>query len=515
MTREIELKILLDAAGESALRASPALARIGRGKPVNRMLHAVYFDTPDRCLAAAGIALRVRKEGRVWIQTLKAGSGVIAGLSTPRETERPVPRGALDIDAIEDAELREALETARGDRPLTPAFETVVRRTSRTLSAPTGGAVELAIDAGEIVAGGRREPIHEAELELKQGDPRDLYAVAELLFPNGPVRFSRRTKAERGYAVADGAPAVEPVPAAITARPVALDPEMTTEAAARDVLRGCLDQIAANAAAAALSDAPDGPHQLRVGLRRLRTAAVVFADALGCPALDALEAEAQALAAAVGAVRDLDVLAEEVVAPFAAHDPGFPALAAALAHRREAARAAVRARLAAPQTQRLMFGLGAFVEARGWLRPADFDQTARLAAPIGDTARAMLDRRWRKVARLGDVIGSLEGEARHDLRKALKKLRYAVEFFASLYRPRKVAPFLSRLKALQEDFGALQDVAMARETLFGPHAQALRDPAAVRAAGYAVGYRQAESDRLWPRVVEEWARLAEADRFWR
>jgi inorganic triphosphatase YgiF len=515
MKHEIELKVLLDADGETALRANPALGRLGKAKAANRLLHAVYFDTPDRALAKAGIALRVRKEGRAWIQTVKAGTGVTAGLSMPRESERPAAGGALDVDAIDDADLRDAVRAAQGDRPLSPAFEVSVKRTLRTLSSPHGGAVELAIDAGEIVAGGRREPIREAELELKSGDARDLFAVAEQLFPQGPVRFSRRNKAQRGYAVADGLPAVEPTPRAVTAAPVALKPDMTTEAAARDVLRGCLDQIAGNAAVAALSDAPDGPHQLRVGLRRLRTAAVVFASALGGPALDALEAEAQALAAAVGAVRDLDVLTEEVVAPFAGRDPGFAPLAEALAARRADARAAVRARLAAPETQRLIFGLGAFAEARGWLRPADFDQTARLAAPVAETAADALERRWRKAARLGDVIATLEGEARHDLRKALKKLRYTVEFFASLWSGKKVAPFLRRLKAMQEDFGALQDVAMARETLFGPDAPPLRDPDALRAAGFAVGYRQAEADRLWPRVVEDWAALAEAKRFWR
>ncbi len=514
MNTEIELKILLDEAGEAALRASPALARMAVGKPVNRLLHGIYFDTPDRALARAGLALRVRKEGRGWVQTVKAGSGVIVGLSTPRECERPAPRGALDIDAIADEDLRAAVHAARGGAALSPVFETVIRRTLRNLSGPAGGSVELAIDSGEIVAGGRRAPIREAELELKAGAAAELYGVAEALFPEGPVRFSRRTKAERGFAVADGQPAVAP-PVAALAAPVRLEPAMTTEAAARDVLRGCLDQIAANASVAALSDAPEGPHQLRVGLRRLRTAAVVFAEAIGGPALDALSAEAQALAAAVGAVRDLDVLAEEVAAPFAAQDEGFAALGAALTLRRAAAREDVRARLAAPETQRLIFGLGAFIEARGWLRPADYGQTALLAAPVAQTAADALEQRWRKAAKLGGRIGTLQGEARHDLRKALKKLRYAVEFFASLWPRRKVAPFLKRLKALQEDCGALQDVAMARETLFGPAAPPLNDPGAIRAAGYAVGFRQAEADRLWQRVVADWSALADERRFWR
>jgi len=515
MSQEIELKILLDDSGVKRLNASPVIAKIYNTKQTAISLHSIYFDTPDRRLQQAGIALRVRKEGRRWVQTVKIGSGVIAGLSMPQEAVSSAPGGRMSLDAIPDPDVREAVRNALGDQTPAPAFETAIRRTLHLLQTPAGGVVELAVDVGEIRANGRVEPIREAELELKAGDPADIYAVARALFDKGPLRLSRRSKAQRGYAVADGEPAVAPVPAPVMASPVRLRPSQTTESAARDVLRDCLNQIAGNVAAAALSDAPEGPHQLRIGLRRLRTAAKVFAKGLGGAALAQIEARAQALAAAVGAVRDLDVLGDEVLAPLSELDPGFAPLASALAERREAVRKAARARLAHPDTSALIFDLGAFVEARGWLRPADFDQTAALAQPVIRTAAAALSRRWRKVEELGERIDQLEGDARHELRKALKKLRYTVEFFESLWPERKVRPWLKALKALQDDFGALQDVAMAQAALLGPQAIARDDPDAQRAVGMALGRCGALAEIRWAGTKDDWRKLSRESRFWR
>jgi inorganic triphosphatase YgiF len=513
MAREIELKLLLDAEAERRLRE--ALAAAVAGEPTRQKLHAIYFDTASRALAARRIALRIRKEGRRWVQTAKAGSGIVAGLSSPIEAECAAPGGRLSLDAIPDPDLRETVMAAVGDDAVEPVCETVIERTKARVAGPFGGVVEVAVDVGEIRAGDAVAPIREAELELISGDPRDIYAVAKALIVTGPVRLSRRSKAERGFALSRGEAAITDPPPVVMASEIRLNPAQTTEAAAAAVLRGCLDQIAGNIAAAAASDAPEGPHQLRVGLRRLRTATAVFAEAIGCPALDALDAEARDLAAAVGAVRDLDVLGGEMIARMAERDARYGTLVAALGERAADARRAVRARLGAPRTAAFLFDLGGFIEGRGWLRPGDFSQTARLAQPVIGTAKDALDRRWRKCARLGARIDHLHGEARHDLRKALKKLRYSVEFFESLYPAKKIAPFLKRLKSLQNDFGALQDLAMAEAALCAPDAPCADDPAAQRAVGYALGRWEAQADHDWARAQADWAALADEARFWR
>ncbi|MGF1658611.1 MAG: CHAD domain-containing protein [Rubrimonas sp.] len=517
MTTEIELKLLLDAATEKALRAAAASAPLTSGKPSRIRLKAVYFDTPDRALSRRRIALRVRREGRRWVQTVKLGSGVIAGLSRPLEDEQPAPGGRLALHAIGDVALREAvLDALDGAQPV-PVFETDIQRSLWLLQAPRGGSVELAVDVGEIRAGERAAHLREAELELKSGQAAELFELAKALWPPAPLRASRRNKAERGFALAAGGEGVRAVPEPVQAAPVILARALTAEQAARDVLRLCLDQIMGNVAATAFNDAPEGPHQLRVGLRRLRTAVSVFAPILDVPALRALDAEARDLAACVGAVRDLDVLMEEVAipAPGAPADPGFAALHAALAGRRDVARKAARARLAEPRTAGFVFDLGGFVEGRGWLRPDDISQTAELAQPVAHLAAAALDKRWRKAAKLGARIEELEGEARHDLRKALKKLRYAAEFFAPLFKVKPTAAFIRTLKTLQDDFGALQDMAMAEAALTGPDAPAAADPAAQRAVGRVLATSEARAEAHWSHAKRDWRALSEARKFWR
>jgi triphosphatase len=304
-------------------------------------------------------------------------------------------------------------------------------------------------------------------------------------------------------------------PDIVKAPPVALSAEQTTELAAGAVLRACMDQIGGNVAATALRDDPEAAHQLRVGLRRLRTAAALFRDTLDGPALAALDAEAKALAAAAGAARDLDVISEELIAPFLGEDPGFETLRDALDARRAERRAALKARLAAPETAGFLFDLGAFVEGRGWLRPADYSQTAALAAPVTETAKAALEARWRKSLKLGRKIEALDEEARHELRKRLKKLRYAVEFFGDLFSEKQVKPFLKRLKALQDDFGALQDLATARLALLGEDAPAAASPAAQRAVGYALGRWEVAADAAFASAKDHWDALAAEAPFWR
>lgn len=508
MAREIELKFLLDEAGEARWRER-LVAMVGAAAVKRQALHAVYVDTPDHALAARRIALRLRKEGRRWVQTAKIGRAVVAGLSSPLEAECPAPGGRLSLEAIPDSDIRAAVLDAAAGADLGPVCETAIQRSKAQVAGPHGGMVEVAIDVGEIRAAGRAAPIREAEIELKSGDPRDIYAVAAQLAEGGGLRFSRRTKAERGYALARGGDAVDATPRPVYASALTFRPSQPVETAAAEVLRSCLDQIAANAAAAAASDAPEGPHQLRVGLRRLRTAFGVFAPAIGGPAAETLDAQARDLAAVAGAVRDLDVIGQAIGANAA------PALTTDFAERAAAARTAMRARLASAETTGLILDLGAFIEARGWLRRDDFGQTALLARPLIEAAAEALDRRWRRCARLAEDIDGMEGEARHDLRKALKKLRYAAEFFESLWPRKQVRPFLRSLKAMQEDFGALQDLATAEAVLDGADAPGARDPAAQRAIGLALGRWEVRAEADWARARRHWRELAATPRFWR
>src|SRR5690606_7123455 len=132
----------------------------------------------------------------------------------------------------------------------------------------------------------------------------------------GPMsaRFSTLTKAERGQVLrAGGTPDAPPGPR--TAGPVAIVAGETAEHALRAILRSCRDQIAHNRTAVLESELPEGPHQLRVGLRRLRSALKIYQPLLETTSRKALDDQAARLAALVGPLRDLDVLAGDIIAP--------------------------------------------------------------------------------------------------------------------------------------------------------------------------------------------------------
>jgi CHAD domain-containing protein len=376
--------------------------------------------------------------------------------------------------------------------------------------------VELALDEGEVRAGGQGAAIREAEIELLEGEVAAVFDLARRLFPTGPVRFGTANKAARGYELArTGRVAGGWAPR--FARSLPVDPDATVEQVARDFFRDCLAQVAGNMVVVAESEAPEGPHQLRVGLRRLRTGFAVFEASLGAAAMAPLADEARRLGQVVGALRDADVLIEDVGREVAAglDAPAAEALAGALAAQREATRATVRAELAGGRATGFLFDLAAFIEGRGWLAPSDYSQSERLAEPIGAAAPGFLDRRWRTVTRRGRRIRRLDDEALHALRKALKKLRYSVDMLGPLFRDSRVEPFLKALKTLQDGFGSLNDAAMAGAVLTAPDAPGARDPAAQRAAGWVLGRLAVRAAEDRPILFERWDKLADSEPFWR
>ncbi len=515
---ETELKITLDAGGMARLSRHPALAGLRLVPRRREMLVSVYYDTAERALAAAGVALRLRRVGKRWVQTIKrrAGAAAGSGLFANRESECPAPGGRMVLDGPDpDGALAEVLAAA-GGAPLAPIFETHVARLTERLRAPAGGEVELALDSGEIRAGEARAPIREAELELKAGEVGAVYAVARLLFAAGPVQFAAANKSARGYRLAaTGKADAEAGPR--HAATLAVDREATVEIVARDILRDCLAQISINMAVVAESTAAEGPHQLRIGLRRLRTAFDLFGPHLGEAAMTSLSATAQRLGREVGRLRDSDVLIEDVVAGetgAGVDAEAAAALAAVLMARREAVRAAVCRTLAAPEAVGFLFDLGAFIEGRGWLAPADFSQTERLATPIGAAAPEILDARRALVLKRGRKVRKLDAEGLHELRKALKKLRYAVDMLGPAYKEAKVEDYLASLKELQDSFGALNDAAMATEALAGPEAPARDDPAVQRAAGWVLGALTVRMAEDRPELFKHWKRLSRAKPFW-
>jgi inorganic triphosphatase YgiF len=433
------------------------------------------------------------------------------------EVETPAPGGHLALQAIADAAVRDRVARCVDGAPLLPVSESVMKRTGIALALGDGTRAELAIDIGEIRAGGRAAALREAEIELIEGNPRGLYDIARELFPDGGMVFSRLSKAARGNLLAEEGviePALRPRPA----EPVPLHAGLTAEQAARDILRECFDQIAANIVVVEQLDDPEGPHQLRVGLRRLRSAFSVFATVLASPEIARLEEQARAIGREVGRLRDLDVVANDIVRREAeAHrdEPALAVLAPAVGERAAAMRGEVRKLLAGAPAHSLLIDLARFTETRGWLVPEDFGQTARLAEPVTQLAVAALDKRWRKLGKQARGLDTLAEDERHELRKQLKKLRYAADFLSPLFPPRRVEPFLKRLRRLQTVFGELNDAAMVKAMFNGPDSRATADPRTQRAIGWVLGASQTRAEIGWAGVKAVWRKLEEARPFWR
>ena len=508
---EIELKLILDEATAKALWGRARALKLASSIPRAKTLRSIYLDTPEHALKKAGMSLRLRRDGRRWIQTVKTGREMHGGLSQATEIESPAPGGRINIEAIPDETVRQQVAQRVNGGLLAPVCETVIRRTAGEVCLKDGTRAELAVDVGEILCEGRSAGLREAEIELIEGNPAGLFDIAKTLFPEGGLKFSRLSKAARGYLLAEKG-FIDPPLKPRNAKAVAADPMQIAEQAARDILRECLDQIAINITATCELDDPEGPHQLRVGLRRLRSVFAVYRQVLDSPEMRRLGEEARWIGQEVGSLRDLDVVGQDIVRREAGShldETGLVDLADRLAVQAGERRLRLRKLLIEPRVQCFLLDLARFVETRGWLVPEDFSQTERLAMPVSRLAEEALAKCWKKVCKQARHLETLTVEERHEFRKMLKRLRYAVEFFASLYASRRVEPFLKRLKKLQEVFGNLNDAATVKALL------SRSDLAAdARSVGWMVGATQARAEFGWTGAKSLWRSLEETRLFW-
>lgn len=466
---ELELKFQL---GAGAVRALGGAFPAGDGSISH--LHAVYFDTPTRALRDAGYSLRVRRKGDTYTQTLKhRGDG---GLFQRDEWESEVPGPDLDLGLLGDAPIGPVI----GEAQLSPAFTVDVERRVHVWR-QGDFAVEVSIDVGTVTAGDRSEPIAELELELLQGSPRTLFDLGRALLSIGELTPMFESKSERGYRLA-GHDSV----AAFRAQASAVRPETTAAEAFQLIAREALVQVAGNARLLIQVQSPEALHQLRVGLRRLRVALWMFRALLDAPGLDRARAEARWLAGELAPARDLDVL---LVRLFGAEDieedAGRAALLDGLRRAQADAYRRAHAALGSDRFRQMLLFLAEWIDIGPWLSDAELAETR--AAPAVDLAAAAMNRADAHLRKGARRFESLTVEARHELRKQAKKLRYAAAFFQDAFRehPRRRTALMTALKAVQERLGELNDVSVAQDVALAAVAQ--RSGELAFAAGLEIG----------------------------
>src|SRR5262249_9373883 len=199
---EIELKLSFPPAALRKLGAH-RLVR-GAARPGSRKLPTVYYDTPSLDLWRRGVALRVRRAGRRWIQTVKGGGSVRGGLHERTEIESEISGPQPDLGRMRNGDLAAVFASPQVRGQLQPVFITDFSRSSRTLDLGGDTTVEASIDSGGIRGGGRIVAVNELELELKSGEPSRLYDLALGLLKDVPLAVENRSKADRGFALARG-----------------------------------------------------------------------------------------------------------------------------------------------------------------------------------------------------------------------------------------------------------------------------------------------------------------------
>ena len=454
ISTETELKLATQPEHLPVLRQ---LIEARAGSPSKEtQLIATYFDTPDGVLARQGLTLRVREEAGRFIQTVKSGGGSKGAALVRGEWEDPVPSGWPDPAAPQTGRFIPSADQLVG------LVRTEIARRTVILCPNPATRIEAAIDLGRVAALHRNacESVCEIELELKGGGMTLLYDLALEMLAVAPMRLEHRSKSARGFRLAALSAESETV-APVHASKVALDRGMTAGAAWRRIARSCTEQIVQNEPAV-LAGLPDGIHQMRVGVRRLRAILSAFAPLLPKDEYNWFSDELRWLGGVLGLARNLDVFADGLVAPaikYIGDTPGATALNNAVTARRAAAYAGAAEAIGSPRYTALVLRLMRCSDDGG----GDNSWSPALLRSLGDVAPEILNRRLKMVRRRSIGFSRQSPEKRHRLRIALKKLRYALEMFGQLYKPKKTGRLLRAAKRLQEELGTANDLSVSRD----------------------------------------------------
>ena len=286
---------------------------------------------------------------------------------------------------------------------------------------------------------------------------------------------------------------------AVHARTVGLRRDMSAEQAFRLTVLECLAQVSSNAPAIRARD-PEGVHQVRVGLRRLQMALKSFGEE--SPAFKALGKRGRAIASTFGPARELDVFAEELLAPvlakYGAND-SFAAFQLALRHARGEAWDDALSEVHNPEFSTFLNDIAGAIE-----------QGPEGHGKIGKLSRRSLAAHWDKVRKRGKRVKKGYDERTHRLRIALKKLRYAAEFFAPLYPQKKTAHYLRALRNLLGKLGEANDV----HGIAGTLAHIGGGEEIRFAAGAVSGWHGSREKRLTKKALQDWRKFKKRAPFW-
>ena len=342
----------------------------------------------------------------------------------------------------------------------------------------------------------------------RDGDPVCHAVFALLAGPAAPLCALLQALADSvNFAVGDRSSAAT---SPVKARPPLLQEEMEAGESLASIAMSAIAHLSANLDYLLRTGEPEAIHQMRVAVRRLRSSMTMFKALLDDPVSEALRAELRWLQQTLGAARDWDVLLADTVAPLRdlfGESAGFEKLCLAIAGRRQDIRAQALAELGGPRLTRLMLQLAFWADGAG-------KESELSRRPVGELARAILEQRHKKVKKQIKHVAALSVEDRHRCRIAVKKLRYAVDFFSGLFPGKRSQRLLPLLSNLQDRLGTLNDMVTAKSKM---EELVLADGAAdmAWAAGQVIGWHMARSSSLLTKAEQDWQAVERLPAFWR
>jgi inorganic triphosphatase YgiF len=455
---EIERKFDVDESTEFPTFAGlPGVESVA--EPVEFELDAIYFDTEDLALARAQIALRRRTGGE------DQGWHLKTVLDADARQELHEPLGS-DPSAVPERLLRQVRVHAR-DHAVVPVVRLrTIRVVRRLLDAGGRVLAEVCDDrvrADRLVAEATSQSWREWEVELVGGH-RDLLEAAEAELATAGVTPSAHSS-KLARALGD--------PPRISS--AALLPG--GKSSAGQVLRAYVEANVRMLWAEdprVREDQPDAVHQLRIALRRLRSALRTFRPLVDREVANGLRGELKWVAGTLGAARDLQVLHERIGALLEA-EPAELILGPISARIREQSEAdlrtagvAGRASLDDPRYFRLLDSLDSFL--------ASPPLTSAASEPAKRLVPQLLERDWKRLrsrvrASQRAAPGPERDLALHEVRKSAKQLRYAAEASAPVHRTR-ASRIAAAAEEIQTILGEHHDSVVARQVLLAWSAEA-------------------------------------------
>jgi triphosphatase len=493
---------------EDLPRLERALLEIASTDPERITLTSTYYDTTAGRLKRDGLSLQVRKRDGQYTRMVMAEvleESPFAG----QECEDVIDGYRQHLIALNvSSDVPEVLS----DPELRARFTTVVQRTRFLLEPDATTQIAGLVDTGEIQAAedNRSEPICEVGLHLRHGDPAALYGTGLRLLEIAPLRIEARSKVERGYQLLENTAAK---PRAQYNLSFGLEASTTVEESLQKIGLGCLSLLLRNEAAA-LGDVPEGVHQMRVAVRRLRSVLATMKQMLPSEQYEWVSNELKWMAGELGPVRNWDVFQRDLLAPVRSalvNDRDLCELCCICEdQRRSAHERAIAAIRSLRYTAALLRLSHWFISCR-WRNQTVSEQSALLLAPISKVAPSLIGRRFKKVKKSICGFAALTSERRHEFRIAVKKLRYAIEVLKDVFDRRDVAEFVALLKPLQDDLGYVNDVRVANQLLADLK---ISDPAIARAVGAVLGWHNRGVADRDGKLRKHVRKFSDAQPFW-